>query len=56
MNQKSLRTTDLDNFIKKRDSSFDFFKQVYPKMKEIATNAIHASALNLDPLKRVNNF
>lgn len=29
---------------------------VYPKMKRIATDVIHASALNIDPERRVNNF
>lgn len=29
---------------------------VYPKMKQLATDAIHASAFNLDPLRRANNF
>lgn len=47
---------ELDAFIKKSDASFNFFEGIYPKMKKIATNAIHASALSIDPLKRVNNF
>ena len=47
---------ELDAYMKKNDSSFNFFEKVYPKMKQIATNAIHASALNIDPLRRVNNF
>ncbi len=47
---------ELDAYMKKNDSKFNFFEKVYPKMKQIATNAIHASALNIDPLRRVNNF
>ncbi len=47
---------ELEAFIKKSDPSFNFFEGVYPKMKSIATNAIHASALSIDPAKRVNNF
>ena len=40
---------ELEAFIRKQDGSFDFFGQVYPKMKQLATDAIHASALNIDP-------
>jgi D-alanine-D-alanine ligase-like ATP-grasp enzyme len=29
---------------------------VYPKMKQVASDAIRASALNIDPDRRVNNF
>lgn len=42
--------------MKKGDTGFDFHKQIYPQMKAIATSAIHASALSLDPQKRTNNF
>jgi hypothetical protein len=47
---------ELDAFVKKQDPQFDFYKMVYPKMKQLATDAIHASALNIDPERRVGNF
>ncbi len=47
---------DLDAYLKKGDPSFDFQRQIYPQMKATATSAIHASALNLDPQRRANNF
>lgn len=47
---------DLDAYIKKQDAKFDFYKAIYPKMKAIATDIIRASALNIDPVRRVNNF
>ncbi len=46
----------MDQYIKKQDPAFDFYKLIYPKMKKIATDIIHASALNIDPDRRVNNF
>ncbi len=49
--------------MKKIDSKFDFFKMIYPKMKvilnliqKIATDSIKASAKNIEPQKRKNNF
>lgn len=42
--------------MKKQDPNFDFMKLIYPKMKQRATDVIHASALNIDPDRRVNNF
>jgi len=42
--------------MKKQDPSFDFNQMIYPKMKTIATDIIRASALNIDPGRRVNNF
>jgi len=47
---------ELDQYIKKQDPNFDFWRIVYPRMKQIATDVIHASALNIDPERRVNNF
>lgn len=56
--EKGNKTTyeELDAYIKKQDPSFDFFKMVYPKMKQVASDAIRASALNIDPDRRANNF
>ena len=42
--------------MKKQDNKVDFFGSIYNKMKTIATDVIHASALNIDPNRRVNNF
>lgn len=42
--------------MKKSDPEFDFYARIYPQMKRVARDAIHASAMNIDPLRRVNNF
>ena len=42
--------------MKKVDGRFDFFGAILPKMKTMATDVIHASAMNIDPDRRVNNF
>lgn len=47
---------DLDAYMGKQDANFDFFSLIYPKMKQVATDAIKASAFNIDPMRRVNNF
>ena len=35
--------------MKKQDSKFDFYEKILPKMKAMATDVIHASAMNIDP-------
>ena len=47
---------ELNSYMKKQDPKFDFFRLIYPRMKSIAADVIHASALNIDPERRVNNF
>jgi hypothetical protein len=47
---------DLNAYLHTQDPSFDFFALVYPKMRAIARDVIHASALNIDPGRRANNF
>jgi|JI6StandDraft_1071083.scaffolds.fasta_scaffold311833_1 hypothetical protein len=42
--------------MKKQDQKFDFNTMIYPRMKKIATDIIHASAMNIDPERKVNNF
>ena len=42
--------------MKKSDPHFDFWQIIYPKMKKIATDSIFASALTMDPCKKLNNF
>ena len=42
--------------MKNKDKKFDFFNSIIPKMKSIATDIIHASAMNIDPDRRMNNF
>ena len=42
--------------MKRQDAKFDFDGMIMPKMREMATDVIHASACNIDPERRVNNF
>ena len=42
--------------MKNKDKNVDFFGMIIPKMKQIATDVIHASAMNIDPDRRINNF
>jgi hypothetical protein len=39
---------ELNTYVKKFDAGFDFWKVVYPRMKEIATDAIRAAATRVD--------
>lgn len=35
---------------------YNFFEEIYPKMRKIATDSIRASSLVIDPDRKLNNF
>lgn len=41
---------------KEYGNQYDFYQQIYPKMKKIATDSIKACSLMIDPEKKGHNF
>jgi hypothetical protein len=37
-------------------NKYNFFKDVYPQLKSMATDALKASSFGMDPSRKENNF
>ena len=48
--------SDFQRYLEVNGSRHNFYRDVYPTMRKIATDAIKATALFLDPQKLNNNF
>jgi tubulin polyglutamylase TTLL1 len=46
----------LDNIQKNSDKEYNFQTEIYPKIKQIATDAIKSSFCFIDPSRKGNNF